>query len=199
MADDEKALWNRKYSEGSHTLLTPDPFLVSAYGEFMQDLPPGRALDVAGGIGRHALWLAERGWQVKLVDVSEVGIQLARQNARDHLPAGKTSLLETEVVDLHNMPGPGREQYDLVLVFFYLQRELFPALISALQPGGFLIYKTYSTEQQKFSGGPTHPLYLLEPNELLRALSSLRVLHYHETVSGKGVAELIAQKRHALS
>lgn len=194
MEGDEKTLWNRKYSEGSHRSLEPDPLLVSTYTEFLQDARPGKALDVAGGVGRHALWLAERGWQAKLVDVSEIGIELARQNTRQ-----RNVTIETEVLDLNHVPELGQEEYDLVIVFFYLQRELFPALIAALKPGGFLIYKTYSTEQRRFSGGPTHPLHLLEPNELLRAFSSLRVLHYHETVSGKGVAELVASKPLAFS
>ena len=193
MEPDERTLWNKKYSEGSHTSLTPDPFLLNAYAEFLEDSDPGKALDVAGGVGRHALWLAERGWQVKLVDVSEAGLELARQNARKHQNPGITSLLETEIADLNQVHDLGTERYDLIVVFFYLQRQLFPALISALQPGGFLIYKTYSTEQQKFLGGPTHPLYLLEPNELLRAFSSLRILHYHETVKEKGVAEMVAR------
>ena len=66
--------------------------------------------------------------------------------------------------------------------------------LAALKPGGNLIYKTYTTEQKNFAGGPSHPMFLLEPNELLHAFSSLRVLHYHETVQGKGVAELVARK-----
>ena len=92
------------------------------------------------------------------------------------------------------MQDLGREQYDLVIVFFFLQRKLFPALLDAIKPGGILIYKTYTTEQKNFSGGPSHPMFLLEPNEMLRAFSSLRVLHYHETIQDKGVAELLAQK-----
>jgi hypothetical protein len=92
------------------------------------------------------------------------------------------------------MQDLGREQYDLVVVFFFLQRDLFPALTAALKPGGFLIYKTYTTEQKHFIGGPSHPMFLLEPNELLRAFPSLRVLHYHETIREKGVAELVARK-----
>jgi tellurite methyltransferase len=88
----------------------------------------------------------------------------------------------------------GREQYDLVVVFFFLQRQLFPALGAAIKPGGHLIYKTYTAEQQRFSGGPSHPMFLLEPNELLHAFSSLRVLRYHETIHERGVAELVARK-----
>jgi len=193
MERDEKALWNQKYSEHSHASLEPDPFLVNAYAEFLAGSTPGVALDVAGGVGRHSFWLAERGWKVKLVDVSKVGIELARKN----IGAQKnySSRVEAEVVDLQAKSDLGEEQYDLVLVFFYLQRELFPALITALKPGGLLIYKTYTLEQQRFAGGPSHPMHLLKANELLQAFASLRILHYHETIRERGVAELAARKR----
>lgn len=196
----EKTLWNKKYSAGSHGAREPEPFLLTAFAEFLAARPPGTALDVAGGAGRHALWLARRGWRVKLIDISEAGVALARENAAKAFtsPAGvaapKPLLFEAEVVDLNSTPGLGDEQYDLVLVFFFLQRELFPALIRALKPGGFLVYQTYTTEQRRFAGGPTDPRYLLHPNELLQAFQSLHVLHYREIASGKGVAELVAQK-----
>jgi SAM-dependent methyltransferase len=195
MAIDEKSSWNKKYSEGSHGSLDPDPFLVSAYDEFLLGTSPGLALDVAGGVGRHAIWLAQRGWRVKLLDISEVGINLARENAKKMLPvAGKDPLFTAEMTDLNSAGALGQEQYDLVIVFFFLQRELFPALLDAIKPGGILIYKTYTTEQKNFPGGPSHPMFLLDPNELLHAFRSLRVLDYHETIQQKGVAELVARK-----
>jgi tellurite methyltransferase len=188
---DEKSSWNKKYSEGSHRSLEPDPFLLSAYTEFVAGRPQGSALDLAGGVGRHSIWLAQRGWRVTLVDISEVGVKQAEENAKQ---TGNASSITSEVRDLNAEQGLAREQYDLILVFFFLQRELFPALLAALKAGGILIYKTYTTEQQNFSGGPTHPMFLLEPNELLCAFSSLRVLHYHETIQDRGVAELVARK-----
>jgi len=191
MAMDEKALWNKKYNERSHGSPDPDPFLVSAYDEFLCSDPPGNVLDVAGGAGRHAIWLAQRGWRVKLLDVSEIGIQQARENAKR---TGTEALVSTEVRDLNTTGDFGREQYDLVIIFYFLQRELFPALVAAVKPGGFLVYKTYTTEQKHFAGGPSHPMFLLNPNELLRAFPSLRVLRYHETIQDKGVAELVARK-----
>ncbi|MFL6311603.1 MAG: class I SAM-dependent methyltransferase [Terriglobales bacterium] len=195
MAIDEKSSWNKKYGEGSHGSLEPDPFLVSAYDEFLFGTTPGLALDVAGGVGRHAIWLAQQGWRTRLIDISDVGIGLAEKNASRALgPVAKEFLITSEVADLDSVQDFGREQYDLVLVFFFLQRKLFPALAAALKPGGHLIYKTYTTEQKNFVGGPSHAMFLLEPNELLHAFSSLRVLHYHETVQGKGVAELVARK-----
>jgi 2-polyprenyl-3-methyl-5-hydroxy-6-metoxy-1,4-benzoquinol methylase len=191
MGMDEKTLWDKKYSERSHSSLESDPLLMSAYHEFLADQPPRTALDVAGGVGRHAIWLAQRGWRVKLLDISEVGMQQAEENAKR---TGTAASISTQICDLNSMQDLGRQQYDLVLVFFFLQRELFPALVSALKPGGLLIYKTYTTEQKNFTGGPSHPMFLLEPNELLRAFSAMRVLHYHETIQQKGVAELVARK-----
>lgn len=197
---DERALWNRKYTEGSHASLDPDPLLLSAYAEFLSTRPAGSALDVAGGAGRHSIWLAQRGWRTRLLDISDVGVKLAERNASRVLgPIRKEFLLSAEVVDLNRMQNLGAEEYDLILVFFFLQRQLFPALISALKPGGFLLYKTYTTDQQRSSGGasksgPSNPLFLLKPNELLHAFGSLRVLHYHETTQDKAVAELVGQK-----
>jgi len=191
MATDEKSSWNKKYSEGSHSSLEPDPFMVSAYDEFLSGSAPGLALDVAGGVGRHSIWLAQRGWRIKLLDISDVGIKQAEANAKS---TGTAASISLEVRDLHVMQDLGREQYDLVVVFFLLQRDLFPAVAAALKPGGLLIYKTYTAEQKNFAGGPSHPMFLLESNELLHAFSSMRVLHYHETIQGKGVAELLARK-----
>src|SRR5258708_8440922 len=133
MEIDEKALWNKKYSERSHSSLDPDPFLVSAYDEFLSGNPQGNALDVAGGVGRHAIWVAQRGWRVKLLDVSEVGIKQAEENA---IRTGTAASISTEIRDLNAMQDLGREQYDLVIVFFFLQRELFPALAAAFKSGG---------------------------------------------------------------
>jgi tellurite methyltransferase len=186
--EDEQENWNERYKRGSHASLEPDPFLVRAYQDFVEPLfsRPGRALDVAGGVGRHAIWLAQRGWQVNLVDISEVGVGEARKNAEERGVTG----VELGVRDLKKSP-PDPESYDLVLVFFYLERELFPALLAALRPGGVLIYKTYTVEQRKFSGGPTHPMHLLKPNELLHVFAQLRVLHYRETIRERGVAEFV--------
>jgi 2-polyprenyl-3-methyl-5-hydroxy-6-metoxy-1,4-benzoquinol methylase len=191
MTRDEKAIWNQKHGEHTHSSLEPDPLLVSAYSDFLSSMPAGKALDIAGGVGRHAIWLAERGWQVRLLDISDVAIQQAQQNARK---ARVEQFIITEIQDLDGSQDFGREQYDLILGFFFLQRKLFPALAAALKPGGHLIYKTYTMEHAQFGKGPSHPMFLLDPNELLHAFSSMRILHYHETTQRKGVAELVARK-----
>jgi hypothetical protein len=66
--------WDPKYQEEMASLTKPDPFFLSAYKQFVEDsFPNARAvLGLAGGLGRHALWLASRGWGVSVVDISEV-------------------------------------------------------------------------------------------------------------------------------
>ncbi|HZR27923.1 MAG TPA: class I SAM-dependent methyltransferase [Terriglobales bacterium] len=185
----ERELWNAKYRAGSHASLKPDPFLLQVDKDYVQPLlpSPGIVLDVAGGAGRHALFYVKQGWKVTVLDVSETGIALAQKNARRRKLVIETIVADLNGYDLRQLP----RRFDLVLVFFYLQRELFPALVEMLKPGGLLIYKTYLRGTLK---GPTHPLHLLEPNELLQAFLGLRVLHYRETMGESRTAEFVGRK-----
>ncbi len=192
MEANEKIAWNRKYLEAPEKWLEPDQFLLSAYREFLRDIAPGEALDLAGGAGRNAIWLAQKGWQVRIIDISDVGLGFAREKASKLVQ--HSGCLETEIADLNAISDLGSKRYDLIVVFFFLRRELFPALIRALKPGGFLIYKTYTLDRMKVPGGSGDPRYLLGPNELLRAFTPLRILHYHETLESKAAAELVAQR-----
>lgn len=194
MPHDDKTVWNQKYSEAPEKWLEPDAFLIHAYEKFLGKTP-GRALDVAGGAGRQAIWLARQGWTITIVDVSEVGLRLAQENSKQALgPSGARKLISTQLGDLRSVNDLGHQEYDLVLVFFFLRRKLFPALVRALKPGGTLIYRTYTTAQLKFDHGPRNPRVLLQPGELRQAFSELDILHYQETAIEKGVAELVARK-----
>jgi SAM-dependent methyltransferase len=197
MKADEKAKWNKRYETGPPLPKAPEPFLAKSFQQFLATHPPGSALDVAGGAGRHALWLAQRGWRVKLIDIAEAAVAHALENAARIIPqpvsCSAEPLLIAEVVDLNSSLDLGSEQYDLVLVFLYLQRRLFPVLVRALKPGGLLIYETYTIERQTLGGGPANPAYLLEPVELLRAFQTIEILDYREDHL-KGTAELVARK-----
>src|SRR3954452_21775663 len=188
--DSERDTWNRRYREGSHASREPDPLLLHAYENFIAPLFPdaGRALELAGGVGRHAIWMAEHGWQVTLSDISEVAIERARQSA------GKLETrIEFRVQDL-TTSHCGSGAYDVALVFFYLDRDIFSKLVDSLRPGGLLIYKTYTHMAPMLGKGPTHPMHLLQENELLRAFAGMTVLHYEETIRGRAIAELVARK-----
>jgi tellurite methyltransferase len=190
MTDTERVAWDRRYSEGMHQSLTPDPWLVSSYEEFIAPSFPqtGCALDLAGGVGRHAIFLAERDWHVRMLDISPKALQIARSEA------DKRGLhFSLEQADLKHCLL-AISSFDLILNFFYLERTLFPRISAALRPGGMLVFKTYTREQLKMGGGPTHPMHLLENNELLRAFAELRILHYRESIKDKATAELVARK-----
>jgi len=190
---DERSTWDERYRHGILPLTQPNPFLAEAYARFIEPRFPARglgsephtALDLAGGAGRHALWLAQRGWQVTLTDVSSEGLTLARKNAADLSPA--IDIVQTDLREFR----AGR-QYDLVLVFYYLERAIFPELEKSLRPGGILLFKTYVREEGDPSRPVRNPAHLLEPGELLQAFPRLRVLHHREYRSKRFVAELVA-------
>src|SRR5438445_13239822 len=71
--------WDQRYQQGRHITDRPHPLITS----FASRLAPGRALDVASGTGRHAIWLAEHGWQVTAVDYSRIAVEISRQRCGD--------------------------------------------------------------------------------------------------------------------
>jgi SAM-dependent methyltransferase len=167
---------------------TPSSWLVTN----LQLLPSsGRALDVACGSGRHAIWLATRGFRTYAVDRDPDAIRvLSEEAARRKLP------LEARVLDLERdsveLDPP---DYDLIVVVHYLHRPLFAALLGALRPGGVLVYETF-TRAQAARGRPTNPAFLLESGELPRLVQPLAILASREgDYDGRMVASVIARRR----
>ena len=189
---DERERWNQKYREasGAGTWTVPDPFLAQAFSKYILPLFPcgASALDLAGGAGRHAIWLAQQGWEVTLIDISETGVEQARQNA-----GPLASHIHFVVDDLTRFKA-SQTQFEVVMAFFYLERKIFSEMVKVVRPGGLLVYKTHTLAQAKMTGGPKNPAHLLEPGELLRLADGLRILHYQEEVAKKATAELVARK-----
>ncbi|MBI1956576.1 MAG: class I SAM-dependent methyltransferase [Acidobacteria bacterium] len=192
MSQQERAVWDERFRTGDHAGAEPDPFLAQL--EEYQDLyPRGRragpkALDVACGAGRNAVYLAEHGWDVTACDLSLEGLRQAKGLAQE-----RGVRLKLFCQDLETLWLPPNS-FDLIICFFYLQRDLFPVLKAALRPRGLIVYKTYTTDQLRFPGRPRHPMHLLRPQELLETFREFRILTYQEMVSDRGVAQLIAQK-----
>jgi dihydroneopterin aldolase len=164
-------------------------------------LPKGRALDVACGSGRHALYLAANGFEVDAIDRDRESLAtLSAAAAQRHLShfAVKEVDLERTTDERPEFPA---NAYDVVLVSFYLHRPLFPWLIDALKPKGVLLYETFTIENYQRHRHPRRWEFCLAQNELLRLTSSLRVLSYdegeHEGGHGNGsvfTARLVAEK-----
>jgi tellurite methyltransferase len=191
-SDNERERWNRKYREASGTgkWIDPDPFLLRAFSEYIRPLFPhgGSALDLAGGAGRHAIWLAKQGWEVTLIDISETGVEQARQ-----LAGPLASHIRFVVDDLTHFKA-SQMQFEVVMAFFYLEREVFSEMVNAVRPGGLLVYKTHTLAQAQLPDGPKNPAHLLKPGELLQLAGGLRVLHYQEEAAETATAELVARK-----
>lgn len=190
-------LWVRKtappvkHVEGSvgvrldraRTTRTPDLLPARLLLEHRHRLPIGSqaaALDVACGRGRNALYLAEQGLTVDAVDRDEQALaELAATARRRPLPALATHVINLET-DTAHPPALPRARYNIITVFFYLYRPLFPVLIRALKPGGWLIYETFTLDNHLRRQHPRRREFCLEPNELLALTQGLRVLHYDE-------------------
>lgn len=166
--------------------LDPAGFLV----ENVDILPKGRALDLAMGYGRNAIFLARRGFDVEGVDISEEAVAGALKAAED---AGLT--LTARVADLEAGYEIEPFAYDLIICFNYLHRPLIPEIRKGLRKGGMVVYETFIVDQARF-GKPQNPDHLLHHNELLAMFSGFRCLRYHEGLMEphRAVAGIIAEK-----
>jgi SAM-dependent methyltransferase len=158
------------------------------------DLLPagGRVLDVACGRGRHALWLAGAGFQVRAIDRNPEAIDFLRATAE------RLSLtIDTAVVDLETDPPPALSaDYDAVLVFNYLHRPLMPALRDAVKAGGRLFYETFTARQAE-RGHPKNPAFLLRDGELAELMAPLAIVRSREgEFDGRFIASVVAGKGH---
>ncbi|MDH3504872.1 MAG: dihydroneopterin aldolase [Nitrospirota bacterium] len=169
----------------STDLLHPSPFLV----DHISRLPHGRVLDVATGQGRQAMYLASKGFAVHGIDRDAAALhELQAQAQKTGLSSITTESIDLEVNPQHP-PDLGTAVYDVIIVFFYLYRPLFPQLLHALKPGGVIMYETFLLDNHLHRQHPRRKEFCLEANELLTLLQGLRILHYdegdHEGSSGR--------------
>lgn len=180
--------WDQRYREDDRyaSFTRPRPFLI----ENAQYLPPGGlALDVAMGLGGNASFLLSRGLRVIGVDISSVAVR----SARERLPG--LFAVQADLTEFH-FPAFA---FDVILNFYYLQRDLWPLYERSLRTGGVLILETLAQEMRRIQPD-IDPSYLLSPGELRTAFPGLETLVYREgwTESESGhpraVASLVARK-----
>ncbi|HEY7717064.1 MAG TPA: class I SAM-dependent methyltransferase [Candidatus Binatia bacterium] len=172
MSQDDQIRWNRQHAESGGSE-EPSRFLREVLESESWDLPPGRALDLACGKGRNALYLASRGFHVTAVDISPVALERGRRLCEQRLLA-----VEWQQADLEHLQLKTAE-YDLIVNINYLQRSLIENIKTALKTTGHVIFETYLIDQQ-IIGHPKNPAYLLAHNELLEYFRDFRVLSYRE-------------------
>jgi tellurite methyltransferase len=194
--------WDARHREAAQNSPADPASIVS---EWLPLLPTGQVLDLACGTGRHTLLLARRGQSVTAVDWSGTALDILENRARQaklhvsradpaalaHSWTRGIRLIQANLEDLQ-LPDA---LFSLVLCLQYLQRSLFSQMARALEPGGMLLFETFTQAQLNYVGGPRNADYLLESGELRRSFPELHVLFYRELYAGQGIASLVAERR----
>ncbi len=189
MSDEDRTRWDERYRAGAYEQRTHPSAIVQKW------LPPspgksgksvGRALDVAAGAGRNCVFMAQAGYSVVAVDVSEVGLSRA-----------VTASPELEVI-LHDLDAglpEGLGQFDVVVMVRYLNLPLYSGLIEHLRPGGMLITEVLLEGGSHGGVGPKPGRFRAQPGALRGACDGLRELWSYEgeVIDPDGRSATVAQ------
>jgi SAM-dependent methyltransferase len=168
----DAAAWNQKYDEGVVWTNEPNAHFTTVVGGLM----PGRALDLACGQGRNAVWLAQQGWTVTAVDFSASALAKGRALAAER--GADVTWIEADLVHWE----PPRAAYDLVAVLFlHLPAQLRAAVLAvageALVPGGTIVVMGHDARNATEGyGGPQDPSVLLDPQAIAGELEPLEII-----------------------
>ncbi|WP_081927214.1 class I SAM-dependent methyltransferase [Halobellus rufus] len=186
--------WDERYRRGEYPS-EPDPSPVLR--EYVDEVSDGRALDVACGTGRNAVFLAERGYEVDALDQSIEGLRIARSNAADRDVGERFNPIRADATQFEYP----EERYDVVTISFFRTLDRLSDVKGALRSGGLLFYQHHLRSDPPATVGPSTDRYRFCSNELLRACLDLTVLYYEES-SGRqdgrrsATVELVARNSH---
>ncbi len=176
--------WNQRYTEDSYRKNNP----VALLEDWLPEFSVGKALDVACGAGRNSIFLARAGYQVDAIDISPKGLHKARQQA------------ENEGLDINwiehdlDLAFQFDEDYDLIVIMWFVDLALIARLCDYLVPGGFLLCEEHLITDQDVIG-PISPDYRVAPGVLLEAVSGLEILLYEESIEVTSADEQVASAR----
>jgi SAM-dependent methyltransferase len=157
--------WEQHYAHAAEIDFTPAPLLIEA----AEMLPPGRALDLASGPGRNALYLAGLSWSVVAVDSSAAAIRILQERTAASRLSVETHVADLEAGAFRIEPG----KYDLISDFFYLQRDLFSQIKEGVRPGGVVVAEIHVRDDQPHR-------FVLEPGELWAEFHGWKIHSYSE-------------------
>jgi tellurite methyltransferase len=182
--------WNKRYRLREHPEedleTAPTPLVV----KFARGPTPGRALDLACGAGRNALWLAEHAWEVTAVDGASAAIEILQSRAAEHGLNIGTVVADLEEGEFAIEPS----RWDLVAMCYYLQRNLYESAKRGVRPGGILIAIVHITEP-----GEAASAHRLLPGQLEKYFDGWDILHRYEgppsdSAHRRDVAEIVARR-----
>ncbi len=159
MTDKDREKWNSKYLKD---IGNSDPSKILEKYVFLAD--SGKALDIACGNGRNSRFLAQKGFQVDAVDISNIAVT--------HL-TGKEPGINVICQDIDTWQIP-QDRYQIIVNIRFMDRRLFPMIQKGLKSGGVLIFESFIDDKKE---------YCLKPNELLKAFNTFHVVYYEEKSS----------------
>lgn len=184
MSTIDRDKWDQRYADDSYRKSNP----VELVADWLPEIPVGRALDVACGAGRNAIFLAQAGFQVDAIDISAVGLERARSNA------GELDLDIKWIQHDLDQPFEFENSYDLVLVMWFVNLPLIERLGRSLSPGGFLLSQEHLVVDEPVIG-PRGSEFRLEPGALRAAAGGLELLFYDESIETVEDGERLASAR----
>ena len=155
---------------GTCRLWRPNPFLE----EVVPQLTPGVALDVGCGAGRDAVFLASLGWRVLALDILPDALEQGRELAQRYLP--ELDAIEWRLADVRRTFPEG--EFDLIVMFAFLNRPLLARAAELLHPGGSLVLETFTQQHRARHGRPASDDLAVEPEELPRIAPGLHVVQF---------------------
>ncbi|AEH38289.1 class I SAM-dependent methyltransferase [Halopiger xanaduensis] len=170
---DDRERWNEKYNDADFEL-PGDP--IPVLERRLETLPEGRALDVATGTGRNAVFLAANGYDVDAVDVSDEALERAQQRADERGVDDSVDWIRADLAEYEFESGA----YDVITIGFFAALEHLPDIKEALAPSGVLVYEHHLRSSDPIDVGPSGDRYRYRSNDLLRACLDLTVLSYEE-------------------
>ncbi|MFO7927374.1 MAG: class I SAM-dependent methyltransferase [Halobacteriota archaeon] len=170
--------WDERFESGQYPR---DPEPSGLLRRYVDALPAGRALDVATGTGRNAVFLAERGYHVDALDASRVGLETTHGRAAERGVDDRIELVQTDV-PTYEFPA---DTYDLVTISFYRAVDRFADMKESLTEGGVLFVEHHLRTTDSTSSGPSGDRYRFAANELLRSMLDLTVLAYEERTEAR--------------
>jgi tellurite methyltransferase len=185
MSTQDRQRWDEVYREKAEAAYPPPDPLLFEYVPPVPDDGQHRALDMACGLGQNGLWLAAQGYSVDMIDISRVALL----RAQDEMGRRKIHNANLYQVDLDNYTFPA-EAYELICVFRFLRRDLFPPLRQAVRPGGRIVYQTFNRRYLEEAPG-FNPAFLLEIGELAGYFADWKILHH---IDGKPFSSIVAIK-----
>lgn len=184
MSQLDRDKWNQRYAEDSYRKTNPVTLLENWISEF----PVGRALDVACGAGRNALFMAQAGFSVDAIDISQEGLKLAKQQAEDQ--GLDINWIEHDLDEAYSFD----RNYDLIVVMWYVDLPLITRLRDCIAPGGYLLCEEHLVCDQE-TAGPKNDNFRVKPGALRSAVSGLEILSYEETIETDSEGEQVASAR----